>query len=348
MAGGRVSPRRGRARCGCTSAVNAIGRTRGLCPRARAAAGLRTGALPCGHHHARRRRSGGGAARVRGGVRRRARVSRRPGRGGKRGRRGARYGGRHRVVRGRPRRRPASVALWRTLGHVHLARRDGAAAAAAFRPGARARADRQRHALQPRRRAADATGAPGGRARLPARARVPAGSQRRRFQSRRRVSGGATPTMRRSSRTKRRPGGSAHVAAYKNLGEVLVAAGRIEEWFANFRRFETNCPDALALAVQALEACQYAGRLREARSLPGRAGLERYRPGDEIELARQPGTAPVPVALLRRRAASRPPLRADLRCDRRSTFTARRCRGGGRAGPGGSASATCRPTCATT
>jgi predicted O-linked N-acetylglucosamine transferase (SPINDLY family) len=60
------------------------------------------------------------------------------------------------------------------------------------------------------------------------------------------------------------------VAAYRNLGEVLLAAGRIDDWLANFRRFEASCPDALPLAVQALEACQYAADV---------AGLERYLDG---------------------------------------------------------------------
>ena len=50
-----------------------------------------------------------------------------------------------------------------------------------------------------------------------------------------------------------------HVAAYKNLGELLFATGRIEAWRTNFERFEANCPDALQLAVQALEVCQYHG-----------------------------------------------------------------------------------------
>jgi len=49
----------------------------------------------------------------------------------------------------------------------------------------------------------------------------------------------------------------ANVAAYRNVGEVLFAAGRLDAWFANFRRFEMRCPDALPLAVQALEACHY-------------------------------------------------------------------------------------------
>jgi predicted O-linked N-acetylglucosamine transferase (SPINDLY family) len=63
---------------------------------------------------------------------------------------------------------------------------------------------------------------------------------------------------------------SAHVGAYKHLGEALLAAGRIDEWLASFARFEASCPNALPLAVQALEACQYAADL---------VGLERYLDG---------------------------------------------------------------------
>lgn len=65
-----------------------------------------------------------------------------------------------------------------------------------------------------------------------------------------------------------------HVAAYRNLGEVLLGAGRIEPWLSNFRRFESACPDALPLAVQALEACQYAA---------DHAAIERYLDGIRAE-----------------------------------------------------------------
>jgi protein O-GlcNAc transferase len=50
-----------------------------------------------------------------------------------------------------------------------------------------------------------------------------------------------------------------HVAAYKNRGELLLASGQIDAWRTNFQQFETNCPDALPLAVHALEACQWSG-----------------------------------------------------------------------------------------
>ena len=48
-------------------------------------------------------------------------------------------------------------------------------------------------------------------------------------------------------------------AAWKNLGETLLAAGRIDDWLANFDRFEARCPQALELAVQALEVLQFRG-----------------------------------------------------------------------------------------
>jgi predicted O-linked N-acetylglucosamine transferase (SPINDLY family) len=61
-----------------------------------------------------------------------------------------------------------------------------------------------------------------------------------------------------------------HVAAHKNLAEALLASGRIDEWLAAFKRFEQQCPQALSLAVVALEACHYAADL---------AALDRYLDG---------------------------------------------------------------------
>ncbi|HEY4137765.1 MAG TPA: tetratricopeptide repeat protein, partial [Casimicrobiaceae bacterium] len=66
----------------------------------------------------------------------------------------------------------------------------------------------------------------------------------------------------------------AHVAAYKNRGELLFAGGRLEPWLANFRQFEANCPDALPMAVAALEACQDSGDFD---------GVERYIEGLRTE-----------------------------------------------------------------
>ncbi|MGE5171588.1 MAG: tetratricopeptide repeat protein, partial [Rudaea sp.] len=71
-----------------------------------------------------------------------------------------------------------------------------------------------------------------------------------------------------------------HVAAYRALAETLLASGRMDAWFANFDRFEENCPDELALAVHALEVSAYrADFARLARYLGGlREG--RYRSDD--------------------------------------------------------------------
>lgn len=77
----------------------------------------------------------------------------------------------------------------------------------------------------------------------------------------------------------------AHVAAHNALCETLREADRIDGWLSAFRRFESHCPDALPMAAQALEACQYQADF---------AGLERhlerlfrnaYTPGGEIERA---------------------------------------------------------------
>jgi predicted O-linked N-acetylglucosamine transferase (SPINDLY family) len=75
-----------------------------------------------------------------------------------------------------------------------------------------------------------------------------------------------------------------HGAAYKNLGETLLAAGRIDAAFANFDRFEANCPDALALAAQALEVLQHRGDFAKLDRYLDGLRRERFRAGDESEL----------------------------------------------------------------
>ena len=79
-----------------------------------------------------------------------------------------------------------------------------------------------------------------------------------------------------------------HVLAYKNLGEVLLATGRFDAWAKNFERFEANCPEALPLAVQALEVCQYLGDFEK---------LERYLDGLRREKFRVEGGAQLVDAL---------------------------------------------------
>lgn len=77
----------------------------------------------------------------------------------------------------------------------------------------------------------------------------------------------------------------AHVAAYKHLGDALFADGEIDAWLANFQAFERYCPDALPLAVYALEACQHAGDFeRLDRYLDG-LRRDAYRARDAQELA---------------------------------------------------------------
>ena len=73
-------------------------------------------------------------------------------------------------------------------------------------------------------------------------------------------------------------------AAYRNLGEVLLAAGRVDEWLANFGRFEAHCPDSLTLAVQALEACHYAADFERLEHYLDGLRKERYRARDAAEL----------------------------------------------------------------
>ncbi len=75
-----------------------------------------------------------------------------------------------------------------------------------------------------------------------------------------------------------------HVASYKNLGEVLFAAGRLDAWIENFRRFEAHCPDALPLAVQALEACHHLADFRKLDDYLEGLAEDRFEARDDIEL----------------------------------------------------------------
>ena len=182
-------------------------------------------------------------------------------------------------------RAPASVVLWRALGHAHLAHRDGAAAADAFAHAlALAPTDAETHynrgvALQMQRALPEAA-----RAYQHALAFAPdlttASFNLGVVCQEARADDAAIAAYEAALRSDPR-----HVAAYKNLGEVLFATGKYEAWLANFRRFEASCPAALPLAVQALEACQYQGEFAKLdRYLAGLA-REEYRAADELELA---------------------------------------------------------------
>ena len=74
------------------------------------------------------------------------------------------------------------------------------------------------------------------------------------------------------------------VDAYVNLGNALLGAGRIDEWLANFRRFQSQCPDRLPLAVQALEACQYAADMPALERYLEGLRRERFSTGSAAEL----------------------------------------------------------------
>ncbi len=75
-----------------------------------------------------------------------------------------------------------------------------------------------------------------------------------------------------------------HVQAYKNLGEVLFAAGRLDAWRVNFERFEAMCPDAFALAVQALEVCQHFAQFDRVEQYLDGLRKERFAVATQAEL----------------------------------------------------------------
>ena len=77
----------------------------------------------------------------------------------------------------------------------------------------------------------------------------------------------------------------AHVAAHNALCETLHETGRIDDWLRAFRRFEAHCPDALPLAAQALEACQYQADFAALDRYLDRLRRNEFAPGSDTELA---------------------------------------------------------------
>jgi predicted O-linked N-acetylglucosamine transferase (SPINDLY family) len=76
-----------------------------------------------------------------------------------------------------------------------------------------------------------------------------------------------------------------HVPAHKALAETLLAARRLDEWFKAFDRFEAACPDALPMAVLALEACQYRADFAALDRYLDRLRQDAFKPSSETELA---------------------------------------------------------------
>jgi predicted O-linked N-acetylglucosamine transferase (SPINDLY family) len=76
-----------------------------------------------------------------------------------------------------------------------------------------------------------------------------------------------------------------HVMAYRNLGEALFAAARFDEWRANFARFEAQCPQALPLAVHALEVSQWTGDFARVEHYLDGLRKETFRAADPVQLA---------------------------------------------------------------
>ena len=75
-----------------------------------------------------------------------------------------------------------------------------------------------------------------------------------------------------------------HVTAHNALCETLHESGRTDDWLRAFRRFEANCPDALPLAVQALEACQYQADFAALDGYLARLRGGAFKPSSDTEL----------------------------------------------------------------
>ena len=181
-------------------------------------------------------------------------------------------------------RTPHGIPLWVALGHAELARRDGAAAARAFGRVLRfAPADAQSHfnlgvALQMSGDADEAVLAYQRALVLQPDFASACFNLAVLFQQQEKRDA-AIAAYRQTLTLNPRD-----AAAYKNLGEVLFAAGQVDAWLANFRAFEANCPNALSLAVQALEVSQLTGDYARLDFYVEGLRRERFPAGDELEL----------------------------------------------------------------
>jgi len=76
-----------------------------------------------------------------------------------------------------------------------------------------------------------------------------------------------------------------NVPAHKALAETLFGMRRIDEWFRAFDRFEAACPNALPLAVLALQVCQYRADFTRLDRYLDRVANDEFKPSSEAELA---------------------------------------------------------------
>ncbi|MDQ6916711.1 MAG: tetratricopeptide repeat protein [Pseudomonadota bacterium] len=76
-----------------------------------------------------------------------------------------------------------------------------------------------------------------------------------------------------------------HVPAHKALGDTLLGARRVDDWLRVFARFEASCPQALSLAVQALEVYQYRGDFAGLDRYLDRLRQDEFKPENETDLA---------------------------------------------------------------
>jgi predicted O-linked N-acetylglucosamine transferase (SPINDLY family) len=76
-----------------------------------------------------------------------------------------------------------------------------------------------------------------------------------------------------------------HVPAHKALADTLQGERRLDDWFKAFNRFEAECPNAFPLLIIALEACQYRGDFAALDGYLNRLRNDEFKPSSETELA---------------------------------------------------------------
>ena len=77
---------------------------------------------------------------------------------------------------------------------------------------------------------------------------------------------------------------SGNVAAWKYRGEALIASASVEDFIVHFRQFSARHPNALPLVVQAIEACQYLADFNLLERYIDGLRNERFVVSDTVEL----------------------------------------------------------------